>query len=466
MKSGFTFGHLNDYAMSFQMNNDNDRGWWWGDDAHTDAQGAMSLTTNGRLTVATSLSIGQGESITSASTVPLFVDGFAVFDTTSGTEPVCITRSGSTSQEVLKIGVTDTVATFNYIEDTSSEGTNNFGTYQFQLGGNNGESTTTAFLIGQNGIQAEQFYDYNNTNFRVNPSTGPNLVLSGSSYIRAYHPSWTTTTTHDIFYGGWTSGTGDYIYVKAPGNSATDFGTMLMADNVFAVGRDNSSTGGVSSSSTAPLDSTWAYIKSTGVYAPTFYDSNNTNYYVNPSSSSKLYQLSMFGHSINSGQVMLVPDKTTYSSGAGFTNMTYRKLNVSLSYTPETVVSFQAGTTQKGSIGMNAYGTQFNTSGSDERLKENFETWDENVLNSFETIQPKKFNFKSEPENSQKTKGYIAQEMVDKFPEAYPLMANEDGENRYMFNPSGMTVYLMKAVKELIEENKQLKQRVEVLENQ
>jgi cell division septum initiation protein DivIVA len=29
-----------------------------------------------------------------------------------------------------------------------------------------------------------------------------------------------------------------------------------------------------------------------------------------------------------------------------------------------------------------------------------------------------------------------------------------------------MTVYLMKAVKELIEENKQLKQRVEVLENQ
>jgi hypothetical protein len=206
--------------------------------------------------------------------------------------------------------------------------------------------------------------------------------------------------------------------------------------------------------------------QSGGIRAQVFYDLNSTSYYVNPASSSKLYQLSMFGHSINSGQVMLVPDKTTYSSGAGFVNMTYRKLNVALSYTPETVVSFQAGTTQKGSIGMNAYGTQFNTSGSDERLKENFETWDENVLNSFETIQPKKFNFKSEPENSQKTKGYIAQEMVDKFPEAYPLMANENGEDRYMFNPSGMTVYLMKAVKELIEENKQLKQRVEVLENQ
>jgi len=63
------------------MNNDNDRGWWWGDDAHTDAQGAMSLTTNGRLTVATSLSIGQGESATSPSTEALYVSGSADIST-------------------------------------------------------------------------------------------------------------------------------------------------------------------------------------------------------------------------------------------------------------------------------------------------------------------------------------------------------------------------------------------------
>ena len=75
MKSGFSYGHLNDYAMSFQMNSDNDRGWWWGDTSHSDAQGAMSLTTNGRLTVATSLSVGQGESTTSPSTHPLYVAG-------------------------------------------------------------------------------------------------------------------------------------------------------------------------------------------------------------------------------------------------------------------------------------------------------------------------------------------------------------------------------------------------------
>lgn len=77
MKSGFSYGHLNDYAMSFQMNDDSDRGWWWGDTTHTDAQGAMSLTTNGRLVVATSLSVGQGESVTSPSTEALYVSGSA-----------------------------------------------------------------------------------------------------------------------------------------------------------------------------------------------------------------------------------------------------------------------------------------------------------------------------------------------------------------------------------------------------
>jgi len=76
MRSGYTYGHLgNDYAMSFQMNNSSSRGFWWGDDAHSNAQGAMSLTTNGRLTVATSLSVGQGEGITSPSTQRLYVSG-------------------------------------------------------------------------------------------------------------------------------------------------------------------------------------------------------------------------------------------------------------------------------------------------------------------------------------------------------------------------------------------------------
>jgi hypothetical protein len=69
MKNGYTYGPItgNDYAMSFQMNNTDSRGFWWGDSAHTDAQGAMALSTNGKLTLAHSIRIGYGEADT---TVP------------------------------------------------------------------------------------------------------------------------------------------------------------------------------------------------------------------------------------------------------------------------------------------------------------------------------------------------------------------------------------------------------------
>ena len=80
MESGYTYGHIgNDYVMSFQMSDTNDRGFWWGDTGHSNAQGAMSLTTQGKATIATSLSIGQGQSVTSPSDTPLYVEG-----TTSG----------------------------------------------------------------------------------------------------------------------------------------------------------------------------------------------------------------------------------------------------------------------------------------------------------------------------------------------------------------------------------------------
>ena len=64
MESAITFGGLNDYGMTFQFNNEDDRGFWWGDSSHSKAQGAMALTTNGKLTVAHSMRLGYGESDT------------------------------------------------------------------------------------------------------------------------------------------------------------------------------------------------------------------------------------------------------------------------------------------------------------------------------------------------------------------------------------------------------------------
>jgi len=76
MGSGYTFGALDDFAMTFQMDNSNSRGFWWGDNAHSNAQGAMSLTTGGKLNVASSLRLGYGESdVSAASGYVLQVNG-------------------------------------------------------------------------------------------------------------------------------------------------------------------------------------------------------------------------------------------------------------------------------------------------------------------------------------------------------------------------------------------------------
>lgn len=76
MQSGITFGGLDDWGMTFQFNDEADRGFWWGDVGHTTAEGAMALTTEGRLVVATGLRIGFGQGDTS---------NVSAYDSTLGT---------------------------------------------------------------------------------------------------------------------------------------------------------------------------------------------------------------------------------------------------------------------------------------------------------------------------------------------------------------------------------------------
>ena len=80
-------------------------------------------------------------------------------------------------------------------------------------------------------------------------------------------------------------------------------------------------------------------------------------------------------------------------------------------------------------------------------MKKNFELWDEDVLSLFKNINPQKFNFIQEEDGATKSKGFIAQELANSFPEAYSKGEKED--DKYWFNPSGMVVYLMKAIQEL-----------------
>jgi hypothetical protein len=64
MDATFTYGPLSGYAMTFQMNDEDGRGWWWGHHNHGNGSGAMSLDTDGKLTLAHSIRLGYGESDT------------------------------------------------------------------------------------------------------------------------------------------------------------------------------------------------------------------------------------------------------------------------------------------------------------------------------------------------------------------------------------------------------------------
>lgn len=97
-----TYGHLGGYAMTFQMSDHADRGWVFLDSSDTDAQGAMSLTTQGEMTVAASVSIGEGKSVTSPQTDVLYVKGnpnFAVMPTFETEGKIIISRADNADRE-------------------------------------------------------------------------------------------------------------------------------------------------------------------------------------------------------------------------------------------------------------------------------------------------------------------------------------------------------------------------------
>jgi Chaperone of endosialidase len=103
----------------------------------------------------------------------------------------------------------------------------------------------------------------------------------------------------------------------------------------------------------------------------------------------------------------------------------------------------------------------FYTGPSDQRLKSNIQDWNQPVLPLFADAKPKTYNHIADEDESVVYKGFLAQDMVDKFPEAY----GQDKEGYYTFNPSGYVPYLVKAIQELKAENDTLKERLTALEN-
>jgi len=103
------------------------------------------------------------------------------------------------------------------------------------------------------------------------------------------------------------------------------------------------------------------------------------------------------------------------------------------------------------------------TGPSDQRLKSNIKDVEESVLPLFNDVKLKTYNHIADEDESIVYKGFLAQDMVDKFPEAYGV----DKNGYYTFNPNGYIPYLVKAISEqqaqiqsLQEQNKELNDRL------
>ena len=166
---------------------------------------------------------------------------------------------------------------------------------------------------------------------------------------------------------------------------------------------------------------------------------------------------------IDSSGSVLIGTTSGGNTGSYFQadNNDRRTLNVASSSTAaQNQIIFRNPNDRVGTIQTSGTSTSYNTTFSDIASKKNFENWTEDVLNLFKNINPQKFNFKVEDDTASKSKGFIAQEMVDKFPEAYVKQEDE----MYMFNPSGMAVYLMKALQESVVKIEALETKVAALE--
>ncbi len=153
------------------------------------------------------------------------------------------------------------------------------------------------------------------------------------------------------------------------------------------------------------------------------------------------------GSGANSTEVHFNSDNShigIHFSGHGNTGNTYTAARM--------VINGTGGT--YGTITYSLSGTGYNSQSSDSRSKKNIVEWAESELDKFKNLQPKLFHFDHNEDSDPKYKGYIAQDNLTAFPEAYNLV-----DDRYMFNPSGMVHYLMKAMQELVS-------KVEVLETE
>ena len=257
MTSGVTYGHLNDYAMTFCMNNDTDRGFWWGYNGQTKSDGAMSLTTAGKLYVKSTI---EAQEITAVDTI-LGRDSQFQRDIVMVTEP-----ADSTSTKALVWEATDAALKIRNIPTNNNQLTNgqgyttNSGTVTNVQAGNgitvsSGTTTPTItaapeartnttgdLLVNVNGVSRSNYWEINSGLYlqaRTDTSGGPRFRSGTGTYST---PSISfKSDTNTGFWGGT-----DQINISCGGSHRAVFSEagLKMISSALGVNVNASATNG------------------------------------------------------------------------------------------------------------------------------------------------------------------------------------------------------------------------------
>lgn len=209
MNNAMTFGYLNDYATTFTMNADNDRGWIWRDVNDAKSDGAASLTTDGRFTVKSILK-SQGT---------LLVAGNATVSSLSGTgtRMVVANAAGLLSTQAITVGDITSVAA-----GTGLTGGGTAGAVTLNAVGTNGLTTNANDIrLGGTLIQATTItqgtnnmtFNLNNTGDFVIQDNGTNqFVVQDNGDVRADNNTmYVDASTNRVGIG--TTAPGDKLHV-------------------------------------------------------------------------------------------------------------------------------------------------------------------------------------------------------------------------------------------------------------
>jgi hypothetical protein len=257
MGSGYTFGGIaNEYVLSNQMSNTDGRGFWWGDSSHTNAQGAMALTTHGYLTVANRIRVGYGESDTTTPAATLDVNGTIKLDGNypTGTENVAL---GNTALDSVSTGARN-VAIGTNAGTAISSGTDNTAVGMNALASVTTGLTNTA--VGRNSLYSNTgsnntglgYYAlFANTTGGYNTSVGRNALdanttASFNTAVGYNSLGVNTTGTKNVAFGAsagesCTSGSRNVFIGESAGFDATDATNNVFIG--FETQNDNAGTG-------------------------------------------------------------------------------------------------------------------------------------------------------------------------------------------------------------------------------